>query len=136
MNFSRNAPPRRAESPEAAAGRLVTSMEEIMGRETALLRAGHCVRAAAASGRVAPLISRLRELNADHPAAVAKVRLRVCALLDLRRRNCARLRELRVRLVAERSRIAEAGRRLQSLAPVYTGRIRTKLKPSRLNASA
>lgn len=69
--------PASSDGPEAAALRLIASIDELMAQESICLRAGDCIRAAAASSRVAPLITRLGELAAAHPAAVATAGFRL-----------------------------------------------------------
>jgi hypothetical protein len=135
MSYSRYSPPRAAESPEAAAVRIVEAIDELLAREALFLRVGDCVRASATSKRVTPLISRLSDLAANHPTAVDRVRGRVGSLLALRRANYSLLGDLRERLLAERSRIAEARRLLFGMGSAYASRATARRTLSRLNAS-
>ncbi len=123
------------ENPEAQALRLIASIDEILAQETIWLRAGDCVKAAAASGRVAPLIARLGELAAAHPAAVATVGFRIGALFAGRRENLSTLNQLRVHLNAERARLAEARGRVQNIMPTYARRAPAAQRTS-LNTAA
>jgi hypothetical protein len=122
------------ESPETTALRLIASIDEIMAQETIWLRAGNCVRAAAASSRASPLISRLGELAAAHPAAVATVGFRVGALLAGRRENQSTLSQLKANLTAERARLAEARGRVQAMIPTYARQASVVPRPT-LNAA-
>ena len=106
-----------------------------MAQEAIWLRAGKCVKAAAASSRISPLISRLGELAAAHPAAVASVGFRIGALMEGRRRNLSALGQLRVRFNAERERLAEARLRLQKLIPAYARPASAGRRPT-LNTAA
>jgi hypothetical protein len=114
--------------------RLIASIDEILAQEAIWLRSGNCVKAAAASSRASPLISRLGELAAAHPSVVAAVGYRAGALLAARRENMSILGKLRVRLTNERARIAEARCRLRSMIPTYA-RQASAGRRSRLNAA-
>jgi hypothetical protein len=128
------ADPASWETPEATALRLIASIDEIMAQETICLRAGDCVKAAAASSRVSPLITRLGELAAAHPAAVARAGFRMGALLASRRENQSILSQLREHLTAERTRLAEASNRVKSVIPTYARRA-SVVPRSTLNAA-
>ena len=122
------------ENPEATALRLIASIDEIMAQEAISLRSDDCVRAAAASSRVSPLITRLGELAAAHPAAVARVGFRLGALLASRREHQSTLSQLREHLTAERARLAEASNRVKRLIPTYARRAAVVPRPT-LNAA-
>ena len=105
-----------------------------MAQESICLRAGDCIRAAAASSRVAPLITRVGELAAAHPAAVATAGFRLGALLVSRREHQSTLSQLREQLTAERARLAEASNRVKRLIPTYARRAAVVPRPT-LNAA-
>lgn len=126
--------PASSDGPEAAALRLIASIDELMAQESICLRAGDCIRAAAASSRVAPLITRLGELAAAHPAAVATAGFRLGSLLVSRRENQSTLGQLREQLTAERARLAEASNRVKRLIPTYARRTSVVPRPT-LNAA-
>jgi hypothetical protein len=114
--------------------RLIAAIDEFMAQEAICLKSGDCVRAAAASSRVAPLITRLGDLAAAYPAAVATAGFRMGALLASRRENQSTLSQLRVHLTAERARLAEANNRVKSLIPTYARRASAVQRPT-LNAA-
>jgi len=123
-------------SNETVAARLLASIEEFVGQEILALRAGDYPGAMRIQERAAPVISRLCHLGAGRPAWwTAALGRRLDAVLARRRQSRALVAAHRKDLSAERDRLAEARRRLWTVAPAYAGCRAASRQSSRLNAA-
>src|SRR5580658_5142089 len=102
------------ETPLRTAARLLDALEDLIGREGALLRAGEFAKVASLQKRINPLIVKLCSLGA---ANLAALRPRVDALRERRRILLSNLKERRTFLMEERRRVADMGSRLRTLRP-------------------
>lgn len=121
------------ETPFATATRLLGALEELVTRETILIRTMDFVEAVQVREQAQPLVEKLCAL-AQEPA-VQTLRPRIEALLERGGQNYHFLDGQLARLQEELNRVGEARGRLRHLAPAYkTGR--TSPGESRLNAAA
>lgn len=119
------------EAPFQAAARLLGALEDLVSRETTLLRTMDFVEAVDLQERAAPLVEKLCALASD--PVVAALRDRVTALLERRRQNYHFLDIQLSRLQSELRRVNDARGRLNRVGPAYTA---GRPAESRLNTAA
>jgi len=119
------------ETPLQTAQRLLAALEDLVARESVLLRTTNYLEAVTIQERAGPLVQELARL-ADQPG-VDSLKERVAALMAIRMESWHYIDANLDRMQQELARINEARARLGRIAPVYAAR---GAKFSRLNAAA
>jgi hypothetical protein len=120
------------ETPLKTATRLLRALEDLVSRESVLLRSTNYLEAVTIQERAGPLFRELARL-ADQPG-VSALKPRVDALVERRMESWHHIDANLARMQGELARINEARGRLARIAPVYGARL-TKER-ARFNAAA